>query len=263
MKRTLLVVGPLITVIGMVGLQFFGAAIVEVVTKSLTIEPGGTIEAVGIKWQRAAYAGMLLVMGCAATSCALVMRSRECGLINRGKTLFLISGILALVGTVIAAASVNSARQSLLVIAHANVSPRPEEVQAGIGPLVPRLNVALGILGTASLLSLFGGLGGLGQHSTGTPPQSSILGKLVCGCSLLLLLLAAFGLVVRGSDIPRMLTNNPPPKPGEIGNALLFSLQTWIGLFAGLGVLGVLQAVAAAAAVPATKTVHVAQSGVD
>ena len=251
------------TVIGMVGLQFFGAAIVEVVTELLTVDPGGLVATVGITWQRAAYAGILLVVGSATTSCALVMRSSECGLINRGKTLFLISGILALVGTGIAAVSVNSARQSLLVVAHANQSPKPQHVQAGIDPLVPRLNVALGILGTASLLTLFGGLGGVGRHSTGTPSRSSILEKLVWTCSLLLLLLAGYGLGARGGDIAQMLTIKPSPDPEEIGNALLFSLHTWIGLFAGLGVLGVLQAVAAAAAVPAMKTVDVAQSGAD
>ncbi|MEO1995736.1 MAG: hypothetical protein ABGZ17_10725, partial [Planctomycetaceae bacterium] len=111
MKRVLLVLGPLLSSVGMLGLLTFGSAIIELVVESLTssdapLSLGGT-------WQRAGYAGMLLVIGCAATSCALVMRDSACGLINRGKVLFLISGVLMLAGTATAATAVVGASQSL------------------------------------------------------------------------------------------------------------------------------------------------------
>ena len=264
MKRTLLVAGPLMGVAGLAGLQFFGVAIVAVITGLLSIDPA-TTPTVGITWQRASYAGILLIIGCMSTNGALSMRSSECSLINRGKTLFLISGILLLIGSVIAATSVVSARQSLLVVASAQQVPKLQILQAAMDPLSSRLNVAWGILGVASMLAVFGGLAGVGVPATRTRRGASIVNTLLWTCSLVLLF-AVYRLIVGGNDIvdmANMATNNPPPRPADVAGVLLFSLHTWIGVFAGLGILGVLQTVAAASAAPAMQTANNASSVAD
>jgi hypothetical protein len=235
----------------MLGLLIFGATIIAVVVKLLT-NSEAPLSSIGTL-QRAGYAGMLLVIGCAATSCALVMRDSACGLINRGKALFLISGVLMLAGTATAATAVVGAGQSLRVVGQSTSVPKLEVLNAAMSPLVSRVNVALGIMATASVLALVGGLSGVGSHAMGTPSRSSVLEKLVWICTVLLLLLAGYGLLVRGGDLARLI-NGDEIQPAEIAATLIFSLSTWVAVFVGVGVLGVLQSVAAGCAVTATQS---------
>ncbi|MEO1994745.1 MAG: hypothetical protein ABGZ17_05665, partial [Planctomycetaceae bacterium] len=137
-------------------------------------------------------------------------------------------------------------------------SPKPENFKAAIAPLVPRFNVALGMLAAASVLALAGGLSGVGSHAMGTPSRSSVLEKLVWICTVLLLLLAGYGLLVRGGDLARLL-NGDETQPSAIAATLMFSLTTWVAVFVGVGVLGVLQSVAAGCAVTATQRSGAAQ----
>jgi hypothetical protein len=178
MKRLLLVVGPVFSIAGAVGLIMFGRAIVCVLEGVLMYrfvtppEPPpsslGDLEWVALSGTAFAFG---LVMSCAATA----MRDRQETTSLPGRILLVVAGMLLLIGAIPVMWGIVAAKTGFLVIATSSVMPKPDDLREMIEAAAPMFTVGCTILLIGSLLLLVTGYVGFRTKGPQTSDSTSIL----------------------------------------------------------------------------------------
>lgn len=251
MKRLLLVVGPLLSIAGAVGLIMFGHAIANVfegvLTHRIVNPPEPPPSSLGeLGW--VALSGMALAFGLAISCAATAMRDRQESISPTGRILLVVAGVLLLIGTIPVLWGILVTKNGFMVIATSSVAPKPDDIREMIAAASPMITLGCTILLIGSVVLLVTGQIGFRTKALQTSDTTSMLsnlaalGSLVSGVVLSLLLVGSWR---HGIALEALLTEGGAVKPSELAEHLAGVLDKSLLAFIAVGCQGVLQAVAA------------------
>lgn len=252
MKRSLLVVGPIFSIAGAVGLILFGSAIVGVLDGVLTyrvVNPPEPLSASLGELGWAAFSGIALALGLVISCVGTTKRDSQTAISPAGKILQVLAGVLLLIGTMPVLWGVLGAKRGFFIIATSAMTPKPENVQEMVGAAAPMLTIGSVILLIGSVVLLVAG-----QLRTRTkPPQTigthSVFGVLAASGSVLLGVVSSFlflSIWGHGSALEAILgVTEITPKPSELAQYLSGILNKSLLAFIGVGCLGIMHILAA------------------
>lgn len=259
MKPLTLVVGPVLSIAGAVGLIVSGGAIVAVLDGVLTYRFGDPPQPLPaslgqLGW--AAVSGTALACGLLISCVAIVIRDSQKTLSLAGKILQVLAGSLLFVGTMPVLWGLLAVKQGFFIISTSAEAPKPENVREMVGAAAPMLTVGFGILLVGATAMLVAGQVGVRVKPSQTIGTRSTLGVLAAIGSLLLgLAVSLFFLGVwgHGTALEAMIADPTLiAKPSELAQHLVGILNKSLVAFIGMGCQGILQAAAAIFA-PATR----------
>jgi hypothetical protein len=252
MKRSLLLLGSVLSIAGAVGLVAFGDAFATILDGVLTyriVDPPEPLPASFAEVTWAAFSGMALTLGLAISCIGMVMQDNQKTISLAGRLLASVAGILLVFGIMPLLWGVLGAKRALTVIATSAAAPKPEELHEMVQATAPVLLIGSAILLLGTVVLLVAGLVGLQPKS---PPNSSqgsvtrvivILGCLLFGVVLSLLFV---GVWLHGTALGEMFTDTTlTPKPTEIAGHLMGIFYKSMFAFIGVGCLGIASVLAA------------------
>ena len=253
MKRLLLVVGPILSIAGAVGLIMFGDALVGIMDGVLTyrfVNPPEPLPAslVSVKW--AAFSGMALTLGLAISCIGTVIRDSQKTISLAGRLLASVAGILLVFGTMSLLWGVLGAKRAFIIIATSAMTPKPENVQEMVEASSPMFMTGSAILLIGAAVLLVAGQVGLQAK----PPQAiethSVFGVLAAIGSVLLgvvLSLLFIGILLHGNALESFFIHTAIiPKASELARHLVGILNKSLLAFIGVGCQGTMHILAAA-----------------
>jgi hypothetical protein len=252
MKRLLLVLGPVLSIAGAVGLIAFGDAFVTILDGVLTyriVDPPEPLPAsfAEVKW--AAFSGMALTLGLVISCIGMVIHDSQRTISVAGKILASVGGVLLVFGIMPLLWGILGAKGALTVIATSASAPKPEELQEMLQATAPMLLIGSAILLLGTVVLLVAGLVGLQPKSPPNSSQGSVTRVIVTlGCLLfgVVLSLLFFGVWLHGTALGEMFTDiTLTPKPTEIAGHLMGIFYKSMFAFIGVGCLGIMHILAA------------------
>jgi hypothetical protein len=251
MKRLLLVVGPVFSIAGAVGLILFGKAIVGVLDGVLTyrvVNPPEPFPASLGELGWAALSGIALALGLVISCVGTAMRDSQTAISPAGKILQVVAGILLFIGTVPVLWGVLGAKRGFFIIATSAMTPKPEDLREMVVAAAPMLTVGCAILLIGSVVLLVAGQLGTRAKPPQTIGTNSVFGALAASGSVLLGVASSFlflGIWGHGSALEAILgVTEVTPKPSELAQHLSGILNKSLLAFILVGCMGVLQVVA-------------------
>ena len=251
MKRLLLWLGPVVALIGSLGLVMFGSALVGVFFDVLTfriVDPPDPPPAVLVELQWAVMSAMTLVIGLVISCVATVMWDSGQTVSTIGRLLYTGAGMSLIVGAMPLAWVIMGAKGSFRIIATSPTGLTAESIQDMIQSVEPTMTIGFAILVVAAVLLLVGGLAGFQASSSQTAGKRAPLavvfaiGSVLVGVVLLLLIGSVW---LNGNALGMMITEvSVTPKPAELAAHLTAILNKSLFLFGGLATLGLLQLLA-------------------
>jgi hypothetical protein len=260
MKRSLLLLGSVLSIAGAVGLAAFGDALIGIMDGVLTyrfVDPPEPLPAsfVGVKW--AAFSGTALTLGLVVSCIGTVLPGSRKTTSLAGRISASVAGILLVFGTIPLLWGVLGAKRALMVIAMSAATPKPSEVQEMVQATAPMLLIGSTILLVGSVISLVAGQVGLRGKPRQIDSTRSVLGVLVTVVSAVLgvvLSLLFAGIWLHGSALEEIFTGTSlTPKPSELAEHLAGVFNKSMLAFIGVACLGITSIFAAIFA-PAAKS---------
>ena len=252
MKRLLLLLGPILSVAGALGLIVFGDAIVGVFECVLTYGIVGPPQPVPIslgdlRW--GAISGTAMTVGLVVSCVATAMRDSQSAMSLAGRIFQVVAGFLLLVGTVPVLWGIVIAKRGFIMIATSATTPKPDDVREMVQSATPMLTVGCGVLVVGVVVLLVVGQVGVRTKTPQTSDALSILSTLAAIGSSVLAVVSSFlfvGLWFHENALEAFLTSSgATPKPSELAQHLTGVLNKSLLAFIAVGCQGVLQAVAA------------------
>lgn len=249
MKRALLLIGPLLALVGAIGVLFHGSAIMEVLLV-LTYNTAATATPLAEVMQEVELAIVfvyVLTVGLVTAIGALTFPGQPQCVTILGKVLGCSAGATLIAGGYLSGLAMNDVLNSLQVIATSEKAPKPsmlrdivdvskEDLQTGIVVYL----VAVGILFLAGLVGF--------RRRESTRLGSSIK------IAMVLLVVAAIAIAIAGSSaivwynvdqtLAMVVDIENPPSPNGLAMRLVDSLQAGVVLYSGFGGLGVVAIIA-------------------
>ena len=170
MKRLLLLLGPVVALIGSLGLVMFGSALVGVfdVLTFRIVDPPDPPPAVLVDLQWAVMSAMALVGGLVISCVATVMRDSGQTISTIGRLLYTGAGVSLIVGAMPLAWVIMGAKGSFRIIATSPTAPTAESVQEMIQSVEPTMTIGFTMLVVPAVLLLVGGSPGFPASSSQT-----------------------------------------------------------------------------------------------
>jgi hypothetical protein len=243
MKRLLLMFGPVVALIGTLGLVMLGSALVGVfdILTFHIVDPPDPPPAVLVELQWAVMSAMALVVGLVISCVATVMRGSGQTISTIGRLLYTGAGVSLIVGAMPLAWVIMGAKGSFRIIATSSTAPTAESIQDMIQSVEPTMTIGFAILVVAAVLLLVGGLAGFQASSSQTAGRVAALsvvfamGSVLVGVVLLLLIISVW---FNGNALGMMITETSvTPKPVELAKHLAGILNKSLFLFGGLQLL--------------------------
>lgn len=255
MKRLLHLLGPIVAIVGSVGLFITGGALVgvfEVFTHLVGAPPPDTLAE--LPW--AVMSVMAIVVGLAISCIATVLRDGRRTISMIGRLLYVGAGVVLIAATIPVVWVIIQLKHAFGIIAMSATAPTTEEIQELIQSAEPKMAIGAAILLVAAGLLTVAGLAGFQPR----PPARSAsrmaislmlaAGSGVVGAISLLLLVSVW---FHGASLETMITDpSASPKPTELAEHLQAILNGTLLAFGGLATQGVVQILAATAAPSAT-----------
>jgi hypothetical protein len=260
MKRLLRLLGPIVAVLGSLGLFMTGGALVgvfDVFTYRVAEPPPATLE----ELPRAVMSAMAVVVGLVISCVATVLRDGRRTISTTGRLIHAGAGLFLIAATVPVVGVISQLKGSFRIISMSATAPTPEEIQELIQSAEPKVTIGAALLLVTAGLSAVAGLAGFPARAS-APSGSrmaframSAMGSVVVGAISLLLLISVW---FHGHSLETMMADQAAsPKPVELAEHLQAILNGTLLAFGGLATLGVLQILAAVAAPsPATQSVQ-------
>lgn len=252
MKRLVLLLGPVIAIVGSLGLVMFGSAFVGVFFAVLTfriVDPPQPLPAALAELQWAVMSAMAIVVGVAVSCVAMVKRNNRQTISTTGRLLYAAAGVSLIGGTIPLAWGIMDANQSFRNIARSASSPTAESVQEMIHSVEPAMTIGFAMLVLSAVLLL---AASLVEFQVKTSPANGTRAPLnnVVAIGSVLVSVILFPLLIsvglNGIALETILTETSmTPNPAELAAHLAGILNKSLLVFAGLGTLGLLQLLAA------------------
>lgn len=246
MKRSLLLLGSVLSIAGAVGLIAFGDAFVTIMDGVLTyrfVDPPEPLPAsfVGVKW--AAFSGMALTLGLAIWCIGMVMNNNRKTISLAGRISACVGGVLLVFGIMPLLWGVLGAKRSLMIIAMSAATPKPVEVQEMVRATAPMLLIGSAILLVGATVLLVAGQVGIRAKPPQTNSTRSVLGVIVTVGSVFLgvvLSLVFVGIWLHGNALEEIFTGTTlTPKAFELGEHLFGIVNKSLLAFIGVGCQGI------------------------
>jgi hypothetical protein len=255
MKRTLLLLGPIIAVSGSLGLLVTGGTLVgvfDVLTHHVADPAPASLAE--LPW--AVMSTMGVVIGLAITCVATVLRDDGRTISTMGRLIAAAAGVFAVAAAVPVVWVIIGVKGAFSIIAMSSTAPTAEELQEMIQSARPGMMIGAALLLLAAALQAVGGAIGFQLRapvrSGGRVAASvmSAIGSVLAGLFALLLLSSVWS---HGTALESMIAGqSASPKPAELAEHLQAILNGTFLAFGMLATQGVLQIVTAIA-VPSGK----------
>jgi hypothetical protein len=250
MKRSLLVLGSVLSIAGASGLVVFGGSIVGILDGAMTFRITDPLKPLPaslgqIGW--AAMSGVALALGLAVSCVATAMRDSQQTTSLSGKILQVVAGVLLLIGTMPVLWGIMVAKKGFTVVCMSSVTPKPEDFQEMIEAASPGITVGCFVLLLGAVFMLVAGQIGLRTNPSPTIGTRSMFGVFAARAVMLLGVLAAFiffGVWLNGNALGAIFANaERTPKASQLALHLMVILNRSLLAFSILGCQGILQAV--------------------
>ncbi|MDE0864054.1 MAG: hypothetical protein OSA98_09720 [Rubripirellula sp.] len=245
MKRVLLFIGPLLSLLGSLGFFMFGNALVgvfEVLTFRME-DPSLPSTLAEFHW--AVVSASALVMGLVILSAAFVIRDSGRSISWIGRMMYVGAGLLLMIGAVFLIWSTMHAKSSFVEIATSSVSPTIESVREMIQSVDPIMTVGSALLGLSTLVLVVAGLVGFQTNSSNEDVRRGSLSNVFAMVSILIggiLLLLILSLRLNGNEIETLITESSVIfKPADLGMILTGIVNKSLLVFGGLAMMGGVQ----------------------
>ena len=245
MKRVLLLIGPVLSLLGSLGFFMFGHALVGVfaVLTFRTEDPSLPSALAELHW--AVVSASALVVGLVMLSAAFVIRDSGRSISWIGRMMYVGAGLLLMIEAVFLIWSNMRARSSFVEIATSSVTPRFDSLREMIQSVDPIMTVGSALLGLSTLVLVVAGLVGFQANSSNEDVRRgslsivfAIVSILIGGTLLLLILL----LRSSGNVLETLITDSSvTPHPSELAIDLTGILNKYLLVFGGLAMMGFLQ----------------------
>ena len=252
MKRLLLLLGPVVALIGSLGLVMFGSAVVGVF-ELLTlrkVDPTAPLPEFAplpeLQW--AVISAIALVVGLVISCLATVMRNSGHTISTIGRLLYTVAGVSLIIGAMPLAWGIMGAKASFSILATAKTSPKPESLLEMILSAESAMTIGYAVFVLSAVLLIVAGSAGFqatpSQVNDRQSPLSVVFGtgSVLVGGILLLLLMFVWS---NGNALDTMVTEaSVIAKPSELASHLLGILNKSLFVFGGVATLGLLQLLA-------------------
>jgi hypothetical protein len=250
MKRLLLLLGPVVALIGSLGLVMSGSAVVgvfELVTFR-NVDPTAALPE--LQW--AVISAIVLVVGLVISCLATVMRNSGHTISMIGRLLYTVAGVLLITGAMPSAWGIMSVKASFRILATAPTSLKPESFQAVILSAEPAMTIGCAVFALSAVLLIVAGTAGFqatpSQVNDRQSPLRVVFGTgsvLVGGIALLLLMFIwSNGNALETMVTQTLLKASAGVRPSELAPHLSGILNKSLFVFGGVATLGLLQLLA-------------------
>ena len=247
MKRLLLLLGPVVALIGTMGLAMFGGAIVGVfdVLVLSSVNPSDPPPAALAELQWAVMSAMALVVGLVASCVAAVMKDTGQVISTTGRVLYIGAGASLVIGAAPLAWGIMGLQGSFRIIATSASGTKPESIREVIQSAELAMTIGYAILVFSAVLLLVAGSAGFQAGRPQADGKRTGLSVAVAMGSVLLgvvLSLVLFSIWLSGNAIEVMIAETSIAlKPAELAEHLSVILSRSLFIFGGLATLGLLQ----------------------
>jgi hypothetical protein len=253
MKRLLLLLGPMVALMGSLGLVVSGSAVVGVL-ELLTygnVDPTTPPPALPeLQW--AVLSAIALVVGLVISCLATVMRNSGHTISMIGRLLYTVAGVLLITGAMPSASGIMSVKAVFRILAYASTTPQPESMQVLMLYAESAMTIGCAVFALSAVLLIVAGTAGFqatpSQVNDRQSPLSVVFGTgaVLVGGIVLLLLMFVWS---NGNALETMVTQalskgSVGVQPSELASHLSGILNKSLFVFGGVATLGLLQLLA-------------------
>lgn len=259
MTRLLVLFGPILSLMGAVGLFLYGGAIAEVFGGTLTLRSDESFENLAsslteLRW--AAISSMGLSVGLAVSCIAIVRGGSQKQLSLAGRVLSGVAGILIFFGAMTMAWVVFDMRAGFFVIAMSGGAPTPDDVSEIVQATSPRTisGCIVLLLGVVALFAA--GQVVFRRESPEDVGRRSALGMVAAAVSVVLGVVSCLLFIVvwlHSNELGELLGS--AAKPNDLARQLSGILNSSFLAFLACGGQGIMQVVAAVPAGPSMRPI--------
>ena len=253
MKRLLLLLGPMVALMGSLGLVVSGSAVVGV----LELLPYGNVDPTTpppalpeLQW--AVLSAIALVVGLVISCLATVMRNSGHTISMIGRLLYTVAGVLLITGAMPSASGIMSVKAVFRILAYASTTPQPESMQVLMLYAESAMTIGCAVFALSAVLLIVAGTAGFqatpSQVNDRQSPLSVVFGTgaVLVGGIVLLLLMFVWS---NGNALETMVTQalskgSVGVQPSELASHLSGILNKSLFVFGGVATLGLLQLLA-------------------
>ena len=249
MKRALLLIGPLLALVGAIGLLYHGSAIMEVLLV-LTYNTAATAKPLADMMQEVELAIVfvyVLTVGLVIAIGALTFPGQPQCVTIIGKLLGCLGGATLIGGGYLSGNAMDQVLKGLQVIATSAKAPKPAMLQAVVDAGNEQLQSGIVVYIISVAILLLAGLVGFRRR------ESTRLGSTI-KIAMVLLVVAAIAIAIAGSSamvwynvdqtLAMVVDLNNPPQPSDLAMRLVDAQQAGVILYSGIGGLGVVAIIA-------------------
>jgi hypothetical protein len=250
MKRLLLLLGPVVALLGSLGLVMSGSAVVGVfeLLTFRNIDPAAPPPTALPELQWAVISAMALVVGLVISCLATVMRNSGHTISMIGRLLYTVAGVLLITGAMPSAWGIMSVKAIFRILATSPTSPKLESIQAVMLSAEPAMTIGCAIFALSAVLLIVAGTAGFQATPSQVNGSQSPLrvvfgtGSVIVGGIVLLLLMFIWS---NGNALETLA------REASVGVRLADVAQHFSGIlnkslfvFGGVATLGLLQLLA-------------------
>ncbi|PQO46558.1 hypothetical protein [Blastopirellula marina] len=249
MKRALLLIGPLLALVGAIGLLYHGSSILEILLV-LTYNTAATAQPLSQMMQEVELAIVfvyVLTVGLVTAIGALTFPGQPQCVTIIGKLLGCLGGATLIGGGYLSGHAMDHALKGLQVLASSEKAPKPPMLQAIVDAGSEQLQTGIVVYIISVGILLLAGLVGFRRR------ESTLMGSSI-KIAMVLLVVAVIAIAIAGSSamvwysvdqtLAMVVDINNPPQPSDLAVQLIQALQVSVVLYSGFGGLGVVAIIA-------------------